>query len=1192
MQIKEIIIDGFKSYGTRTVVSGFDKYFNAITGLNGSGKSNIFDAICFVMGITSLSHMRASNLNELIYKNGKAGVKKASVTLKLTNDKETNFLGIDDDEIEITRTIMDGKSKYFINGISAQQDKIKNLFHSANLNINNPHFLIMQGKVTKVVNMSPSDILGLLEEASGTGIYEAKKESSLKTIKKKDNKVDEIDKYILDVIFPKLEDLKIERNNYMKWKEKDNEIKRLWKRIIAHEYYHLEKLTVNEKDEKKNNENQIKELTETIEHITENLNKVEKKINSLMKENENIVSTDIKKLEEDLQKIKREIKTMESAISNKQKKLSSEEDERLNLEVKIENNTQEINHLNNKILILQNDLNTIEAELEKKRSFLDQLEQQNNDKKNSSMNKDVVLNNLVQFKSELVNTIKKIKIEMNQNDEQNKLLVSKIEKLEEEKNSINKSISNNKSTEGEILKQKKNVSQELDQLLKKHGGDEIKNKKSSYEQKLFDLDQQKKDIQNKMSDLIGNNRNFTLEYNDPERNFDRKKILGRVYSLISLNEEKYAKALDKVAGMKLFNIVVDNNVTSSTLIDNKCFKFNETFLPLNKIIFNDIDRDKKEKIKNIFKGDAVLATDILKYDKNIENIIKYVFGNCYICSNNEVAKKLAYDPDYRVRCVNLEGDKFDPSGSLTGGFSGNYPSNILKAMELRKLDEKRKIINVEFDNLMKEFDSIKEILNVIESYNAKLKRLDQDILNCDDKNKKSRLNAIDKEIEVNQKSIETFKERKKDLQTKIIENEKKIQKCSEEEKEIQSGKSSDSIIKNKIDQLKKEISELEKNLKSKKKEEFNINSSIKNLNEDIKNIKERLVNDTNDMEDKRQQMEKDIKDLDIKNNNLKLIEEKLFSKKSEESKKASEIQENVMKKNQLTDELNKATESKNITEQKLIEIEQNKVKNSKRMNKLVMDNDWINNEKKFFNLPDGDYDFSSFNITEERNKHRDLKDENTIFEKKVNKKVDMVVDDFEKQYEKIKEKRDILIKDKKKIEETIIELDIKRKESIEQVYNFVNEKFNSIYSTFLPGASAKLVTLDGKSILKGLEMKVAFNDTWKNSLSELSGGQRSLLALSFILSLLCYKPAPFYILDEIDAALDLSHTSNLGVMIKDHFPQSQFIIISLKDGMFNNANVLFQVSFMEGTSKVNRIVKELRNPNNLINRTNKDKKYF
>lgn len=115
---------------------------------------------------------------------------------------------------------------------------------------------------------------------------------------------------------------------------------------------------------------------------------------------------------------------------------------------------------------------------------------------------------------------------------------------------------------------------------------------------------------------------------------------------------------------------------------------------------------------------------------------------------------------------------------------------------------------------------------------------------------------------------------------------------------------------------------------------------------------------------------------------------------------------------------------------------------------------------------------------------------------------------------------------------------------------------------------------------------VSFNNVWKSSLSELSGGQKSLLALSFILSLLLYKPAPFYVLDEIDAALDLSHTENignlckiiniinefLGAMISQHFGNSQFIIISLKDGMFNNANVLFKTSFNEGVSKVDRIV--------------------
>ena len=105
----------------------------------------------------------------------------------------------------------------------------------------------------------------------------------------------------------------------------------------------------------------------------------------------------------------------------------------------------------------------------------------------------------------------------------------------------------------------------------------------------------------------------------------------------------------------------------------------------------------------------------------------------------------------------------------------------------------------------------------------------------------------------------------------------------------------------------------------------------------------------------------------------------------------------------------------------------------------------------------------------------------------------------------------------------------------------------------------------------GLELKVSFNGVEKESLSELSGGQKSLLALSLILALLKYQPAPFYILDEIDSALDLSHTQNIGLMIKKYFKNSQFLIVSLKQGLFQNANVLFQVSFQENRSMVKRL---------------------
>ena len=135
----------------------------------------------------------------------------------------------------------------------------------------------------------------------------------------------------------------------------------------------------------------------------------------------------------------------------------------------------------------------------------------------------------------------------------------------------------------------------------------------------------------------------------------------------------------------------------------------------------------------------------------------------------------------------------------------------------------------------------------------------------------------------------------------------------------------------------------------------------------------------------------------------------------------------------------------------------------------------------------------------------------------------------------------------------------------------VNRDFGSIFSSLLPGAHAKLEPPEGAtSVLDGLEVKVGFGGLWKESLSELSGGQRSLIALSLVLAMLLFKPAPMYILDEVDAALDLSHTQNIGVMLRAHFKASQFIVVSLKEGMFNNANVVFRTKFVDGVSTVAR----------------------
>jgi ABC-type dipeptide/oligopeptide/nickel transport system ATPase subunit len=150
-----------------------------------------------------------------------------------------------------------------------------------------------------------------------------------------------------------------------------------------------------------------------------------------------------------------------------------------------------------------------------------------------------------------------------------------------------------------------------------------------------------------------------------------------------------------------------------------------------------------------------------------------------------------------------------------------------------------------------------------------------------------------------------------------------------------------------------------------------------------------------------------------------------------------------------------------------------------------------------------------------------------------------------------------IMADRKVIASTIAELDRRSHETLNKTWQKVNADFGSIFSILLPGTRVKLEPPEGKTVMDGLEMKIAFGQRWKESLVELSGGQRALLALSLILSLLLSKPAPMYIFDEVDAALDLSHTQNVGTMLRTHFSDTQFIVVSHKKGMFNNANAVF-----------------------------------
>ena len=173
-----------------------------------------------------------------MYKQGQAGVTKASVSIVFNNaDRARSPVGYEHcDQITVTRQIViGGRNKYLINGQTAQPTRVQNLFHSVQLNVNNPHFLIMQGRITKVLNMKPHEILSMLEEAAGTRMYESKKEAALKTLDKKQTKVDEIDKLLEEDILPTIEKLRKERGEYMKWAAGNDALERLRRFCVAYE---------------------------------------------------------------------------------------------------------------------------------------------------------------------------------------------------------------------------------------------------------------------------------------------------------------------------------------------------------------------------------------------------------------------------------------------------------------------------------------------------------------------------------------------------------------------------------------------------------------------------------------------------------------------------------------------------------------------------------------------------------------------------------------------------------------------------------------------------------------------------------------------------------------------------------------------------------------------------------------------
>jgi structural maintenance of chromosome 2 len=626
----------------------------------------------------------------------------------------------------------------------------------------------------------------------------------------------------------------------------------------------------------------------------------------------------------------------------------------------------------------------------------------------------------------------------------------------------------------------------------------------------------------------------------------------------------------------MYQVVVDTADTGKLLLEKGKLKTRVTVIPLNKISRSTLSDDKVKAAQRAAgkdgKAKVQLALSLVGCEEEVKAAMAYVFGKTLICDTSDTAKAVSFHKEVKVKSVTLDGDVYDPSGTLTGGNAkGNGVCWLLKLQQLQELcgtlgEMKTELVQLEVEQkaLAHKGKEFREMLKKLELKTHEQELLKEQFSLTEGAQLEARVEQLSQEIAQAGNTLAKAKEAGTASAAKL--------------KEIKSE------LKNAEAKRKGELKKLEAEIKNSKKDAANASKRFKEKQQVLKELsleRDELVKEAANssrqvtlaeellqkLEQEAGCLEKECTESRGRYDNAKAVLDEYKERLGtydKELKAFNKQQQKAMK------DLSTTQIDMKKLQHKILRFHKDKAQAEKHVEGLLHVHPWIKSEKQFFGRAHTDYDFESQNPKAALSELKKLRDQQASLGKKINKKVMGMIEKAEQEYNDLMDKKNIIEKDKAKIQSVITELDTKKNEALKKTWEKVNKDFGSIFSTLLPGTSAKLDPPEGMTVLDGLEVKVAFGGVWKESLTELSGGQRSLVALSIILSLLLFKPAPMYILDEVDAALDLSHTQNIGQMLRTHFGYSQFIVVSLKEGMFNNANVVFRTKFVDGVSCVTR----------------------
>lgn len=600
-------------------------------------------------------------------------------------NKQKSPIGFEEyGQISVTRQIvLGGTSKYLINGHRAQQQTVQNLFQSVQLNINNPNFLIMQGRITKVLNMKPVEILAMIEEAAGTRMFEDRRDKAFKTMAKKEMKVQEITELLKEEIEPKLDKLRTEKRAFLDFQQTQSDLERLIRLVVAHDYVrNKEKLkqSAAEVESKKRKatslEDSAKRLKGEIACLEEDLVRVK-----AAREKELRKGGKFQALEEEVRIYSHEAVRFATVIDLKYAGMRDESNRRsgseksvAEFELLVREKSEAYDNLQSQWKAAKADLDRQMADVERREELLQTLQTGVASKEGQESGYQGQLQDARNRMSGAITEQEQLKLKIVHLEKQIKEDEPRAKKAREQ----NAGLLNDLAT---LQVQGAKLEADLAKLGFQPGREE-----EMYHQEAS-LRTETRLLREKADALKRKVANIDFSYSDPSPNFDRSSVKGLVAQLFALDKAKAraGTALEICAGGRLYNVVVDSAETGTQLLQNGRLKKRVTIIPLNKISAFHAAADRIGAAKNLAPGKVDLALHFIGYEAEVTKAMEYVFGTTLICEDAATAKLVTFNEAVQMKSVTLEGDVYDPSGTLSGGSSPNSSGVLVTLQELNEI---------------------------------------------------------------------------------------------------------------------------------------------------------------------------------------------------------------------------------------------------------------------------------------------------------------------------------------------------------------------------------------------------------------------------------------------------------------------------------------------------------------------------